>query len=165
MSPTQDSKSLKSDALRLNGLFEKTARARAAWLDQDFGPILRHQLNAPLNADIPHLLPNIQDILSEVPNQTFGQLLLQSQPPIAVLTLVKDFAKRLSRHANNAYPQDVATALYYASIAAAVRAGARITNLHPAELRRGFQWALNLAWLPVELKPLFDDALNAMARG
>ena len=67
-------------------------------------------------------------------------------------------------HAESSLPNEVAAALYYTSIAAAlVRLDARITRLPEAELRRGLLWTREQAWLDEETKQLLLQAAAKIA--
>jgi hypothetical protein len=80
--------------------------------------------------------------------------------------LTKDFAKANMDHAQSSLPGEVAAALYYTSIAAAlVRLGARITRLPDAELRRGLLWTSDQVWLDAETKQLLLQAAAKFAPG
>ena len=58
-------------------------------------------------------------------------------------------------HPDSSLPSEVAAALYYTSIAAAlVRLDARITRLQDADLRRGLLWTTEQAWLDEATKQL-----------
>ncbi len=139
---------------------EETTHERVTWADRDYGPMIEHQMNAPLAGDLGQLIPDIRDTLAETPVRTFRELLLHPHPPASVLRLVKDFAKQLCRSPQYAYPEQVATVLYYATLAAAeTRIHIAITNLPRSEIRRGYTWAHNRPWIPPDLSRLFEEAL------
>jgi hypothetical protein len=74
---------------------------------------------------------------------------------LELLELTKDFAKANMDHAQSSLPGEVAAALYYTSIAAAlVRLDTRITRLPDADLRRGLLWTSEQAWLDAETRQL-----------
>lgn len=123
--------------------------------------MLRHQLDASLHEDLSLVFRSARAALADVSIRTFGELLHHPAPPVEALRMVKDFAKQLHSQARHAYPEDVATVLYFASIAAAaLRAGAAISNLPASKRHEGYAWARSRTWLPTELKPLFDEALK-----
>ncbi len=149
---------LESETERLGRVLAETSHSRSTWSDQEYGPIMLHQLSAPLGADLTLLFPQTEDTLTDDAPRSFEELLLHPSPPLPALILVKDFAKQLSRNARFAYPRPVAMMLYYASICAAwLRTGTRITNLSDAEIRKGVCWALKRSWLPASLKSLFES--------
>lgn len=153
--------SLETEGGALGRLLQETSHTHSMWSGPDYGPILQHQLNAPLGADLAQLLAHTEETLSGLSIHTFGELLLHPNPSVPALRLVKEFAKQLSENARFAYPRPVATMLYYASICAAwLRTRTRITTLSDSEIRKGLQWALKQAWLPASLKPLFVECAH-----
>jgi len=159
-SHVSDHRKLKTEARILKGLMDETTHERVTWTDRDFGPMIEHQMKAPLAGDLGQLLPDINDTLSETPIRTFRELLCHPHPPASVLRLVKDFAKQLLRSSQYAYPEQVATVLYYASIAAAeTRIQTKITNLPRSEIHKGYAWSRAQSWIPEDLRRLFEEAL------
>jgi hypothetical protein len=95
--------------------------------------------------------------------KSFADLFHHPSPPVELLELTKDFAKANMDHAQSSLPHEVAAALYYTSIAAAlVRLGARISRLPEGELRRGLLWTGEQAWLDEETKQLLLQAAGKM---
>lgn len=151
---------LKAEARKLNGLMIETTHESVTWTDQDYGPMIEHQMNAPLANDLAQLIPDAGDTLAETPIRTLKELFSHPHPPASILRLVKEFAKQLRRNARFAYPEHVATVLYYASIAAAEsRSHTAITNLPRQEIRKGYAWSRDQSWIPPELRRLFEEAL------
>ena len=156
---------LESKANLFNQFLSETSHSHSAWSGQDYGPIMLHQLAAPLGPDLALLIAHAEETLSGVSIRTFGDLLLHPSPPVPALTLVKDFAKQLSENARFAYPRPVATMLYYASICAAwLHARTKITHLSETEIRKGVRWALKQTWLPEPLRPLFAESWETTPR-
>ena len=86
-------------------------------------------------------------------------------PPVELLKLTKDFAKLNLDHSQSTLPTEIAGALYYTSIAAAlVRLDMRISQLTDADLRRGLLWARQQAWIDEATKGLLDQALDKLAQ-
>jgi hypothetical protein len=82
------------------------------------------------------------------------------------LVLVKDFAKANLDHPDSGLPGEIATALYYTSIAAAlVRLDERISQLADADLQRGLRRTLKQTWLDEKTKDLLAQALAKLADG
>jgi hypothetical protein len=127
---------------------------RSLWSDSDHAAIMRHLLDSP----IPHPLH------SSAHSQTFGHLLQSAHPDVEQLRHVKDFAKSCRTNPQGELPDEVATALYYAAIAAARLSGHRITQLSHAEVHDGITWALSRTWLPEILKHLFQTAITKLPR-
>jgi hypothetical protein len=134
------------------------------WTADDMAAILRHQLNAPLRADLAATNPRAGHTLDTVsraspPPATFGELLAHPHPPLELLELAKDFGKTLRLDAACGVPAGVATVIYYASIVTAkLRCGRRISDLDDAALRRGVDWALAQPWLDAATRATFEEA-------
>ncbi len=161
MSPNhpEPTKRRQTEARILGNLMDETTSARTSWRDSDYGAILVHQLNAALVSDLTQLLPDVRN--SQLPDRSFRELLLSPDPSLEALRLVKDFAKQLSRRAQLAYPEDVATVLYYASIAVAeLRTRTVITELPRRDVLNGYRWAADRPWMPADIKGLFDEAVR-----
>ena len=114
----------------LESLFD-LAEPVADWSDADLAAMLRHQLAQPL----------------EPGQMTIGELLAQPDPSIESLQLMKRHAKIRRAQQQAGVPQDLWRVIYFASIAAAIRAGHRISDLTPPELSQGFRWTLDRPWL------------------
>lgn len=139
----------------------------AEWSADDMAAILRHQLTAPLRADLAATNPRAGktlDIVSRIgpPPATFGELFSHPRPPLELLELAKDFGKALRKDASCGVPAGVATVIYYASIVVAqLRWGRRISDLDDAALRRGVDWALAQPWLDAASRDIFKEAKQA----
>jgi hypothetical protein len=145
-------------------------RARL-WRPEELGAIFRHQMSAPILVDLGGFDPATAARLKMISNaqnlllKSFLDLLFHPSPPIELLTMAKDFAKGNMEHPDSALPNEVAAALYYASIAAAyVRLDRRITQLGDAELKRGLEWAKGQPWLEPQIARLFEEALQKLAQ-
>ena len=105
------------------------------WLPGDLAEIWKHQLAAPLEIE----LKETSGTLTEHDRQraaprTFGDLLRDESPPMELLKLVKTLAKK--RRASGVFPAEIAAAIYYSTIAAAMsRHQARISELDDAALK------------------------------
>jgi hypothetical protein len=134
------------------------------WTAEEMAAILRHQLAAPLRADLTATNPRAGKTLDTVsqagpPPATFGELFAHPRPPLELLELAKDFGKALRRDAACGVPAGVATVIYYASIVAArLRCGRRISDLDETALRRGVEWALAQPWLDEATRAMFEEA-------
>lgn len=144
-------------------LLAAEADGTAEWSATDMAAILRHQLNAPLRADLSATNASAGKTLDTAsqdgpPPATFGELFAHPRPPVELLKLAKDFAKALRRDASCGVPAGVATVIYYASIVAArSRYGQRITDLDEETLRRGVEWALAQPWLDDMTRAMFEE--------
>jgi hypothetical protein len=91
--------------------------------------------------------------------KSFSDLFQHPAPPLELLELTKDFAKANMDPVQSSLPTEVAAALYYTCIAAAlVRLDTRITRLPDAELRRGLLWTREQPWLDEATKQLLLQA-------
>ena len=139
------------------------------WRDDELGAILRHQLSAPLYVDLINCerglalkVRNLAESLG-LTLKSFGDLLAHPNPPLELLKITKDFAKasRLSPH--SPMPREIASVLYFASIAAAlVRCGRRITSLSDEALSDGLRWVLGRRWLEEPTRNLTAEALRLL---
>ena len=154
-----------TDLTRVARLVDATANDQELWRPEEFGAIFRHQLTAPLRTDLGSLDPRLGEKLSDLrtpdgrPVMTFGDLLGHPAPPMALLDLVKQFAKQSGRVERGNLPPETATLLYYFVIGVAlVRCGQRLTGLDSATLREGFQWARAQPWADEATRELLRRA-------
>jgi hypothetical protein len=154
----------------LAALLEASGEGSRLWRPEELGAIFRHQMAAPVLVDLGGYDPGTAARLKRLSEaqslllKSFADLFHHPAPPVELLELTKDFAKANMDHAQSSLPSEVAAALYYTSIAAAlVRLGARITRLPEAELRRGLLWTREQAWLDEETKQLLLQAAEKMA--
>src|SRR6202012_2018941 len=98
--------------------------------------------------------------------KSFGDLFHHPAPVPELLEVVKDFAKANMDHPESGVPAEIATALYYVSIATALeRLDSRISRLPDADLQRGFRWTMEQAWLDEQTKELLGKALEKLSNG
>ncbi len=150
-------------------LMDVGTESRRVWRPEELGEILRHQMSAAVLFDLSSLKPSITPklkALSEAEGllvRSFNDLLQHPNPPIELLQLTKEFAKANRDHPESPLPQEVATVLYFGSIAAAlVRCGKRITRLDDESLRKGMQWVLDQQWVDKDTRSLFEDGLKQL---
>lgn len=143
-----------------------------SWSPEELRAVLHHQLEASVEFDLAAMDPARARRLEPpaasgaLPVKSFHDLLAHPHPPVELLTLTKNFAKRNADHSDTPLPKPVALALYYAAIAAALaRRTMRITKLSDAELRQGFSWAMKQPWMDDTLRGVFKEALTHIARG
>jgi len=154
----------------LAALLEASGEQARLWRPEELGAIFRHQMAAPVLVDLGGYDPGTAarlKTLSEAQSlllKSFSDLFHHPAPPLELLELTKDFAKANMDHAQSSIPNEVAAALYYTSIAAAlVRLDARITRLPPADLRRGLLWTREQVWLDPDTKQLPLQAADKIA--
>jgi len=142
---------------------------RASWLPEDLSAMWRHQLRAPLDFDLAETAPDARATIVHLstaggaPLRTFADLLNHPAPPLELLRFAKDFAKIKRADANAGFPKEIATALYYAVIAAAqLRHNERLTELGPDALRYGLNWTMQLEWLDDQNRSMLGETLRTM---
>ena len=80
-----------------------------------------------------------------------------------MLLRLKAFAQAHALHPDGALPREVAAAIYYLAIAAAlVRCGRRITRLTNDEVRNGMQTLLHFEWIDPATRQLLTEALGQL---
>ena len=142
---------------------------KALWDSDETRAIWQHQLHAPLEADLstldsPHAA-EIRSLAESQPflSQSFAEFFEQAHPPIGLLKLIKEFAKRTLNDSEDAQLKAVATALYYGSYATGLtRCGSKIGTQDDDELERGFKWGLKQTWLDEGTKGLMLSALKLL---
>jgi hypothetical protein len=124
--------------------------SEADWGAPDLEAITAHLLNTPFNEIIEDA--TCSDLLHE--------LFSQPTPPIASLTLLKDYAKACRSNPDPPLPHPVATLLYYAVLAVALtKCGHLITQLDKASFVEGLRWAERCEWSPVQIAALARAAI------
>ena len=136
------------------------------------GPLLRHLLTAPVPLDLGALTAENADKIREWADaqglllKSFGDLFAHPHPLVELLELVKDFAKEHRTDAESPLPREVATVLYYASIAVAlVRCRHRITRYDDATLRQGFQWGIDQTWVDESVRAILREGIAHLQSG
>jgi hypothetical protein len=162
----------KSRANKLATLLATGEERSRLWRPDELAAIFRHQMSAPVAVDLGTFDPRTATklrTLSEAQGlllRSFDDLFHHPAPPIELLELVKDFAKANLDHSESGLPGEIAAALYYVSIAAAlVRLDARISQLPEADLQRGLRSTMDQTWLDEQTKELLAQALGKMSGG
>src|SRR5688572_2007633 len=163
--------SVMAPLLRLDG----EAQSQGHWDEDDLRDILQHQLAAPLLFDQEQLSASERHALEqarrdfsrgtgESPVYRFEDVLLSDRPPLALLRLVKDYAKGGDRQGADAgLPEEVATVVYYAAIfVALLRCGQRITSLDDAALARGGRWVVDRPWVGQLVRQIVLDGMTRL---
>jgi len=162
----------KSHAKELAELMASDWENTREWRPEELAAIFRHQMSAPMLVDLGsfdtttatrlNTLSDAQGLLLK----SFADLFNHPAPPLELLTLVKNFAKSNVDHPESGLPGEIASALYYASIAAAlVHLDKRISQLPEADLQRGFRWLEVQAWLDDATKRLVAEARKKLSGG
>jgi len=156
------------DVRQLSRMLDLDAAAHTGdWSPEEFAAILEHQLAAPLELELVGVDPKLSTRLgrwrgrSEHPLRTFSDLLAHPRPPVELLDAVKRFAKRARTTADGPLPDDVATVLYFACIAASMtRCERRITRLDDTALCEGLGWARDQDWVDRAIRGVLEDAVR-----
>jgi hypothetical protein len=158
-----------TDRRQLASLLEVSPDAERLWQGEELGAILRHQLSAPMQVDLVNLERGLAlkvRTLAEslgLTLKSFGDLLAHPNPPVELLKITKDFAKACRLSSHSPMPKEIASVLYFASIAAAmVRCRRRITGLTNDALAEGFRWVLAQPWLDIPTRTLIEESLQLL---
>lgn len=163
---------LKSPAQSLAALLANSEERVKLWRPDDLAAMFRHQMAAPILVDLGSFnlgaaarlqsLCDAQGLLLK----SFSDLFQHPAPPVELLELVKNFAKANVDHPESGLPDEIASTLYYTSIASAlVRLNLRITQLSDADLQRGLRWTEAQAWLDDKTRGLIREALQKLSPG
>jgi hypothetical protein len=136
------------------------------WRDEDLGVVLRHQLSAPMGVDLVNLERGAARRVRALAEsqglalKSFGDLLTHPNPPVELLRLTKDFAKACRLSPRGPMPREIATVLYFASIAAAlVRCRHRNTNLSNDALADWLRWVCSCPWLDESTRAIVGEGV------
>jgi hypothetical protein len=160
----------KSPPKSLTAFLAAGAERARLWRPEELSAIFRHQMSSPILVDLGGFDPATAGrlkALSEAQSlllKSFSDLFHHPVPPLELLSLTKDFAKANMDHPESSLPQEVAAALYYASIATAiVRLDFRISQLKDAELQRGLLWAKDQPWIDDQTRAILVQALKKIS--
>jgi hypothetical protein len=112
------------------------------WTDDDLAGMLRHQLGQPM----------------EPGGFSIREMLASPDTSVESLQALKRLAKVRRAQAEASVPPDLWRVIYFAAIAAAARAGHRISDLGAADLDAGYRWTLAKPWLAPDLRTLVEAA-------
>jgi len=162
----------KSRAKELAALMATGEERAKLWRPDELAAMLRHQMSAPMLVDLGSFdtrtatklrtLSEAQGLLLK----SFSDLFHHPAPPIELLELVKNFAKANLDHPESGLPGEIASALYYISIASAlIHLDSRISQLPDSDLRRGLRWTEEQASLDEKTQGLLAQALKKLSVG
>lgn len=160
----------KSRAKKLAALLATGEEQARLWRPDELAAIFRHQMSAPMLVDLGGFDQRTAARLrttSEAQGlllKSFSDLFHHPAPLVELLELVKDFAKANLDHPESGLPGEIAAALYYTSIAAAlVQLDTRISQLPAAELQRGLNWTREQSWLDEKTRELAAQAIEKIS--
>lgn len=139
------------------------ANTRADLLADTLGS--RMPVDATLLESLPVVLRSLSEQLESVSGLPIGQLLFNSQTKTALLRRIKDYAKDMGASASDEQQRDVALAVYYAAIAAAlVNHNVKISQHSYGKLEQSFEKLASHEWISPGLSRLFKDARQYCAK-
>jgi hypothetical protein len=160
----------KSRPENLAALMEAGKECTRLWRADELTAIFQHQMSAPVLVDLGGFDPTTAARLKTLSDaeglilKSFSDLFHHSSPPLELLKLTKDFAKANLDQPESTLPGQIATALYYTCIAAAlVRLDIRISQLSDERLRQGLLWVNAQAWIDEKTKELLVGALEKIS--
>ena len=120
-------------------------------------------LSKQTKASLPPILQGqCQDLLA-LAGQPVGELLQNSKVDLAVIRRIKEFAKEQGEATKSKEAQDAFMAVYLGAIAIAlVFHGERISQHSTKNLKHFFGTFARKAWVLAELRPLYEQALEAI---
>ncbi|MBT3295413.1 MAG: hypothetical protein HN383_09095 [Verrucomicrobia bacterium] len=153
----------------IRSLLDDAAAEDRLWSPNDLQDVFAHQWSAPLALDLGGLddaFASRVEMLASSKHlllRSFGDLLTHDRPPLPLLKLAKEFAKRCLNSPHSVIPHDVARVLYFASIAAALSGcQRRISTLDDERLAAGLRWAMAREWLAPEARDVLRSGLEAL---
>jgi hypothetical protein len=168
--PDSSAALFKSRAKELAALMASGDERGPLWRPDELAAMFKHQMSAPMLMDLGSFDPRTANQIKTLSAaqglllSSFADLFNHPSPPVQLLQLVKDFAKANMDHPESGLPSEIASTLYYASIAAAlVHLDKRITQLPDADLRRGLGWTAEQAWLDEKTKALLSTAVKKIS--
>ena len=135
----------------------------------ELAAILRHQMTTSLQVDLAGVGGAAGRLKEEAAAgglllKSFGDLLQHPHPPLALLKMMKDFAKACRISPASALPREISSIIYFASIMAAMtRRSRRITKLSDGDLRQALRWALMQPWLDDITRTVFLEGQAFLA--
>ena len=136
------------------------------WEASELRAVFTHQWLAPLAVDLGDYGSALGASVSagDGPRlRSFADLMLHERPPLVLLNLTKEFAKRNLYSTRSAIPTDIARVLYLVSIAAALRCyRKRISTLGVGALCEGLRWALAREWVHEDATQVLREGLDAL---
>ena len=155
-----------SQPARMARLLELPPDADALWLSEDLAGLMQHQLAQRLPDLGLNRAQNVADSpqtqATAAPLETLADLFRHPAPPLELLEAVKRYGRKRVHQPDMALPSEIASTLYFASIAAVlVRIDCRISKSDDEMLRYGFGRAIEQPWIESPLRKLFEGALNS----
>jgi hypothetical protein len=129
--------------------------------------VWQHQLDARIADDVAEMSPHAviiaehQGTAADPVIVTYRDLFWHPSPPIELLKLVKEFAKREAVLPEDGLPQGIASCLYHLSILrATTQLGTPISSLSSNQLGRAIKTLSSQAWLDARTIELLAEGLS-----
>ncbi len=158
------------DTRMLETLLSPGFEQQRVWQPEELGAMLEHQWGAPLEADLGALPPQQARLLTRLCDadrlllKSYGDIFSHPMPPVEILEMIKDYAKRNMASADVELPEDIAKLLYVLSIVVArLRCGKRITSQPDAVIRRNLEAVLAQPWMTPPVVKLLHEGLGVFA--
>jgi len=108
---------------------------------------------------LPEMLGRLSQQLRLFSGESLHTLLVDPRADVWVLERIKNHAKDLGTAAQNEMEREIALALYFAAIAAALLHHRATISQHPGpQLAESFQTLSRRPWIPADLRQLFTAA-------
>ena len=144
------------------------------WQNEDLAAMVRHQLSAPLVADLkagnsgpsePEGLHQRLAAAAAIGIMSFGDLLFHQKPPGELLKASKEFFKRRCARIRKGSPDWMIAFLFYnLSILAARQHNVSISRLTPADLLAFTKWAIKQEWVNATIKDFLLRSAESLKR-
>ena len=158
---TTESSALTAPSGRLAELLLVDDRTPTRWSDADLAAMLEAQLRRTLRDEL-GAVRGAGRLSSSAAGVTFAHALTAPEADIESVRAIHRFAKFMRSDPLAGLPEELATVLYFAAIAAArVHHGLTISTLDAAAVRNGLAWCLGRAWLSDDLSQLCRTARDA----
>lgn len=156
-----------TDTRALEMFLDPEFQNRRVWQPEELGAMLEYQWRSPLEADLSgmdtktaHMLKNMCDAQS-LCLKSYGDIFDHRMPPVEVLTIIKEYAKRNMACPDVELPGDIAKLLYILSVVVArMRCGKRITTQDDSTIRQSITALLTQPWLSPSVSELLREALS-----
>lgn len=155
------------DSRMLEVFLDPDFEQRRIWHPQELGAMLEHQWKAMLKADLGGVSPQQARILRELCDaqglslKSYGDIFTHRLPPVELLELIKDYAKRNMARPDKELPEGIASLLYVLSVVVArVRCGKRITSQGDEAVRKNIEAVLAQSWVTPPVAEILREGLK-----
>lgn len=147
---------------RLARVFDDHAE-NSLWGAEDYPGLWQHQLAQPLASVLQAgLLTRSAQAVGR--STTVADLLRHAEPSLEELRQLKEIARTYVKAGHTDIPAEIATALYFTAIAAAIsRHGERITKSDDSVLEHGLRALLTRPWLDDETRALLQSVWSQLS--